>query len=133
MNTTGGLDVNRPMSYYVAGSGEGLVGGGIGFTEILPNEYRTSLTHDEIMFQEWNDPLGWQAIAEPVAVRSYEDTLFWEQNVLFGDGAIVTPEPPVVDQYARMVFLQWNTVLPGWSEGATLASEGSDRQDFSRF
>jgi hypothetical protein len=46
------------------------------------------LANDEMLFREWNDPLGWQAIPQRPAVLSSQDMLFLEQNGVYGDAAL---------------------------------------------
>ncbi len=129
--TNSDIAVNRPTARYEEGAGEGLVGGNIGLTVVLPSEEQLALTNDEIMFREWNDPLGWQAIPAPAEVTSYADMLFWEQNVYFGDGAVADEQPVAkVESSDRTRFIAMNTDLPGTADDTRLAS---DRQGFTQF
>ena len=89
---------------------------------------------DDIQFREWNDPLGWMLAPSP-AFASVEEMRFWELNVTFMPvGTSPEADAPVdttPETYAHMRFLEANTQLPGYSEGADLAgSEGRGLTEF---
>jgi hypothetical protein len=127
---SGDLAVTRPTTRFKPFSGDvGLTAGGVTPAVILPEEATPAdvaarQTIDDIQFREWNDPLGWQAIPAQPAVVSSTDILFWEQNVTSMIGYTETVKVAKVDPYARMRFLEMNTDLPGWSEGAKFAGNG---------
>lgn len=132
MNTTGGLSVNRPMGYYHPFGREGLING-FNAGDVLSPEEQARLAHDEMLFKEWNDPLGWQAIPEQPAVMSYQDMLYLEQNGVYDDRSLAAvPTAPTVNSYDRIRFLEINTNLPGASDDTAPASR-SDRQRFTDF
>ena len=112
MNTIDDLSVTVPTTGYHPYTEE------VGPTEgsnTLTHEEQARLAHDEMLFKEWNDPLGWQATTQPEAVMSYEDVLFLEQNGVYnlGRDLAAAPTRPTVDLYARMKFIEINTNLPG--------------------
>jgi hypothetical protein len=107
--------------------------GDIGFIEgsaTLSYEEQARLANDEMLFDEWNDPLGWQATSEPQAAMSYDDMLYLEMNGVydFGRDLAVAPAQPAVDDYAQQKFIEWNTNLPS---GTDDTAHRSDRERFS--
>ncbi len=121
---------DRPTSGYHPYTEEvGLTEGSI----TLTYEEQARLAHDEMLFKEWNDPLGWQATSQPAtepgAVLSYADILFLEQNGVYDieRHLAAAPTGPTVDLYARMKFIEINTNLPGWTDDT---SHLSDRERF---
>jgi hypothetical protein len=83
-----------------------------------------------MLFTEWNDPLGWQAIPdqEQTAVVPYEQWLYLEQNGVFETNRDLAVIPASeVDPYERMKFIEQNTVLPGWTDHTAK----SNREGFS--
>jgi hypothetical protein len=119
LNTLDDLSVYRPTDRPTGGyhpySGE--VGLTEGSTSYLEQARRAN---DEMLFEEWNDPLGWQAIEEPEPVARtvipYDRMIFLEQNGVYDFDRFLAavPEQPVVDEtYMRMRYIEWNTNLPG--------------------
>jgi hypothetical protein len=126
VNTADDLSVVRPTSRYQPYGGEvGLIDG----SDSAAALEQAQRAHDEMLFTEWNDPLGWQAIPEQeqTAVVPYEHWLYLEQNGVYEtnrDLAVVrTPE---VESYERMKFIEQNTFLPGWTDHTAQ----SDREGF---
>ena len=135
LNTLDDLSVTRPTDrpatgYHPYTEEVGLTEGDV----TLTYEEQARLAHDEMLFEEWNDPLGWQATSEPKtepgAVLSYADILFLEQNGVYDIDRHLAAAPtrPTVDLYARMKFIEMNTNLPGWTDDT---SHVSDRQRFT--
>jgi len=127
VNTADDMSVAGPTTGYHPYSGEiGLTGGDV----TLSSEQQARLANDEMLFTEWNDPLGWQATSEPQAVMSYEEMLYLEMNGVYDFERHLAAEPtqPAVDDYARTRFIEWNTNLPGWTDDT---SHRSDRERFS--
>ncbi len=107
--------------------------GDVGLTEgsaTLSYEEQARLANDEMLFEEWNDPLGWQATSEPQAAMSYDDMLYLEMNGVYdvGRDLAVVRTKPAVDDYARQKFIEWNTNLPS---GTDDTAHPSDRGRFS--
>jgi hypothetical protein len=120
------LSVTRPTTRHQP------FGGDVGFIDGSDSAAaleQAQRAHDEMLFTEWNDPLGWQAIPEQeqTAVVPYEHWLYLEQNGVYEtnrDLAVVrTPE---VESYERMKFIEQNTFLPGWTDHTAQ----SDREGF---
>jgi hypothetical protein len=141
VNTADDLSVVRPTSRYQPYGGEvGLIDGSMHAEYLndmkqaqrareMDEMEQAQRAHDEMLFTEWNDPLGWQAIPEQeqTAVVPYEHWLYLEQNGVYEtnrDLAVV--RAPEVDSYERMKFIEQNTFLPGWTD----YTAKSDREGF---
>lgn len=117
VNRADDLSVTEPITRYHPNTGD------IGLTEgsvTLSYEEQARLANDEMLFEEWNDPLGWKTTTrlEPAAVLSYEEMLFLEMNGVydFDRHLAAAPTQPAVDDYARQKFIEWNTNLPGGTD-----------------
>lgn len=129
VNTADDLSVTWPTSRHHP------YGGDVGLTDGSDSSAaleQAQRAHDEMLFEQWNDPLGWQAIPEKEAVVPYERWLFLEQNGVYDTDATrdlaVTTEAPDVMSYERQKFIEINTYLPGWTDDAPSMS---DRQRFT--
>ena len=118
VNTIDDLSMTGPTTGYHPYTEE------VGLTEgdvTLSYEEQARLANDEMLFEEWNDPLGWKATTrlEPMTVLSYEEMVFLESNGVydFERNLAVAPAQPAVDDYARMKLIEWNTNLPGGTDG----------------
>jgi hypothetical protein len=123
----GDLSVTRPTTRHQP------FGGDVGFIDGSDSAAalaQAQRAHDEMLFTEWNDPLGWQAIPdqEQTAVVPYEQWLYLEQNGVFETNRDLAVIPASeVDPYERMKFIEQNTVLPGWTDHTAK----SNREGFS--
>jgi hypothetical protein len=126
VNTADDLSVTRPISRYQPYGGETGIIDGTASAAALAQAQRA---HDEMLFTEWNDPLGWQAVPEQekTAVVPYEHWLYLEQNGVYeaNRGLAVIPAP-AVESYEHMKFIELNTILPGWTD----YTAKSDREGF---
>jgi hypothetical protein len=127
LNTIIDPSMTAPATGYHPYTGDvGLIEG----SATLSYEEQARLANDEMLFEAWNDPLGWQATSEPQAAMSYDDMLYLEMNGVydFGRDLAVAPAQPAVDDYARQKFIEWNTNLPS---GTDDTAHRSDRERFS--
>jgi hypothetical protein len=133
MSTAGDLSVNRPMARYEPMAGEGRLGGYIAEDTVVSDYDQARRAYDEMLFDEWNDPLGWAASPEPRVALSSDEMRFLEMNGVYDfDTRLLAAAParPAVESFDHIRFMEWNTFLPGWTDHQ---AQVSDRQGLTEF
>jgi len=128
--------VDRPLAYYVPMAGEGRFGGYVAEDTVASDNTQARRAYDKMLFDEWNDPVGWAASPAPRAVLSADEMYFLEQNGVYdfeGRGFAAAPAAPAaatVESFEHSRFMEMNTNLPGWTDHE---AHRSDRQRFTEF
>lgn len=132
LNGAGTVAVDRPAAHYVPMAGEGQLGGYVA-EDATDSHEQARLAYDEMLFNEWNDPVGWAATPEPRVAMSSDEMYFLEQNGVYDfdtRGLAAAPSVRTVESFDHIRFMELNTILPGWTDSE---AHRSDRQRFTEF